>query len=500
MRLAVVLLFAVAGLAAADPPAEAVALQKHLRQVIDGAEPSVACILVSRSEHYGDFGQGPSAAQDGKLGEFRPLPTTRFVDAARRELVKRLDLAHPETVPDGYGSGVVIDDRGLVLTNYHVIGEVGKESARVVATKVYVRLPGAGRGSYADILAADPRADLAVLKMLRPPADLKPLRMGDAGQVRKGDWVVALANPYAAGFRDGSPSASWGIVSNLRRRVPGPPNPTERVKPFSQYGTLIQTDARLNLGCSGGALLNMDGELVGLTTSLAALVGGEGAGGYAIPMDANTRRMVEVLKRGEEIDYGLLGVMVNPAEKGDGHGVMIQDVSAGMPAARAGLLARDVVTAINGNPVREQDDLFLNISAALAGTEARIDVLRNGRPRTVEARLAKAPSVGRFADAVIAANRPKPVHGLRVDYASILGAGFGAPDGVLVKSLEPGSPAAKKLKDWYDRGATLIVTAVDGKPVPTPADFYRLAAGKGPVTLDVIEANGTPARKKVTLP
>jgi S1-C subfamily serine protease len=499
MRVAAVSVLAFAGLAAAGPPPEVAALQKHVHQVIDAAKPSVACVLVSRSEHYADFRQGPSAAGEGRLGEFRPPPTTRFVDAAHRELIRRLDLAHPDTVPDAYGSGVVIDDRGLVLTNYHVIGDFERDAARVFATKVYVRLPGAGRGSYADILAADPRADLAVLKMIQPPADLKPVPIGDGGKVRQGDWVVSLANPFAAGFRDGNPSASWGMVANLRRRAPGPPSEVERIKPLSQYSTLLQTDARTNLGCSGGAVLNLDGELIGLTTALAAVAGGEAAGGYAIPMDANTRKMIDVLKRGEEIDYGFLGVTVNPEDRGDGRGVLIQDAAAGMPAARAGLMGRDIVTAIDGNPVREQDDLFLNIAAALAGSEVDIEVLRNGQPKQVKVRLAKAQPTGKFADGVVAANRPKPVHGLRVDYASVLGVGSAPPEGVLVKSLEPGSPAARQLKDWADR-AQLVVTAVDGQPVPTPAEFYRLASRKASVTLDVVEVGGDSARKRVTLP
>src|SRR5262245_50137266 len=291
----VVLVLTVAA-ARAEPPPEAAALQRAVHKVIEAAEPSVACILVSRSEKYGDpLGEGPPDEARGRLGGFNP-GRHRF---APKELVNRLDLASPDTVPESYGSGVVIHESGLVLTNFHVIEK---------AKKVFVRLPGPDRASYADILAADPRADLAVLKLIRGPGDLKPIKFGDGGKVRKGDWVISLANPFAAGFRDGSPSASWGIISNLRRPAPppGPVDETKRAKPLAQYAFLIQTDARLNLGCSGGALLNLDGELIGLSTALAARTGGETAGGYAIPLDANVRKMIEVLKRGEEIEYGFL--------------------------------------------------------------------------------------------------------------------------------------------------------------------------------------------------
>src|SRR4029077_15656670 len=107
-----------------------------------------------------------------------------------RELVG-LDLSHPDHQPEAYGSGVVLDDSGLILTNAHVIRG---------ATKIYVRLPG-NRGSYADIHASDPRSDLAVLKLIDKVADLKPLKFGDGGKLRKGQFVVSVANPFAAGFR-----------------------------------------------------------------------------------------------------------------------------------------------------------------------------------------------------------------------------------------------------------------------------------------------------------
>ena len=490
----VILSLALAGVAVATPPAELVKLQKHFHEVIEAAEPSIACILVSRSEQYAHFGQGPSAARDGKLGDFRPRPVVRSMPPAERELLKRLDLANAETVPEAYGSGVVIDDSGLVLTNYHVIADI-RGDGKGMATKVYVRLPGLNRGSYADILAADPRADLAVLKMLTRPAELRAIPIGDAAKVRKGDWVIALSNPFAAGFRDGSPSAAPTFIANLRRRVPSSNEERLRAKQqLSEFPTLLQTDARLHLGSSGGALINMDGELIGLTTALAAITGTDTPGGYAIPMDANTKKMIETLKRGEEIEYGFLGVMVNPEEKGAGRGVMIQEAAPGLPAAKAGMLARDIVVSINNNPVREQDDLFLNISAAQAGSEVTIVVERAGRKKELKVRLGKSAAIAE----PIVSNRPKPVHGLRVDYATT-SIDANPPDGVLVKDLEPGSPAHKKLSADNSQYNRLIVTAVDGQPVPTPADFYRLAGGKRSVELDIDAGPGV-ARKKVTLP
>ena len=483
------LLAALAGVVRADPPAEAVALQKAVHQLIDAAEPSIACVLISRSEKYEQLGEGPTAIATGKLGEFTPGRHVKFGDGARRELVKRLDLERPDTVPEAFGSGVVIDDRGLILTNFHVIDR---------ATKIFVRLPGAARGSYADILAADGRSDLAVLKMIRPPADLKAVPFGDGGKVRKGDWVIALANPFAAGFKDGSPSASWGIISNVRRRVAGPADEVKRAKPLAQYGTLLQTDARLNLGCSGGALLNLDGKLIGLTTSLAALAGGEAAGGYAIPLDTNVKKMIEILKRGEEIEYGFLGVTVNTG--GTRGRPWVSRSATSRPVSRRPVPACSAATSLSRSTATRSASRTICSSTSP----------RRWPGRTPRSRSAAATGRGRSRPGWPSRATPSqssrptgrgPVFGLRVDYASTLSIDTNPPEGVLIREIEPGSQADKKkeLKDWADR-ARLIVVAVNGKPVPTPSDFYREAAGKGSVTLDIVDAGRESTRRTVTLP
>lgn len=482
-------LLLVASVVRADVPVEVAALQRAMHRLIDGAKPAIGCVLVSRSKKYAAFENQPTPPNPGQLGGFDAPRLMRFTDVTERDAIKRLDLANPENVPDTYGSAVVIDASGLLLTNYHVIDR---------ATKIYVRLPGQERGSYADILAGDARADLAVLKLLTPPAGLQPLKFGDGGAARDGDWIVSMANPFAAGFRDGKPSSSWGIISNVRQRVAGPTDEVKRVKPLSQYGTLLQIDARLNFGCSGGALLNMEGELIGLTTALAAVAGGETAGGYAIPLDRNFKQMINVLKRGEEIEYGFLGVSVSTDERGDGRGSRLRDVAPGTPAARAGLRADDLVVKINGFPVRDNDDLFLYIAASLAGSEAEIEYRPSGarQTKTVKVRLVKAV----HSEPTIVSQRPKPVHGLRVDYVNTQALDQRNLDGVLIKELEPGSPAEKKLKPLTDKANWLIV-AVNGNPVSTPAEFYR-EASTGNVRLDLVEIGRDidSTKQRVTLP
>jgi S1-C subfamily serine protease len=462
-------------------PGDVAALQEAVQQAIARAEPSIACVLVSRSDGYREFGEGPSG-EPGKLGGFHHPSRRGWVfpdpDPRLRQKLLALDLSNPDTVPESYGSGVVIDESGLVLTQAHVIHR---------ATKVYVRLPG-GRGSWADVHAADPRSDLAVLRLIDPVPGLRAIRIGDGGRLRKGSFVLALANPFAAGFRDGSPSASWGIVSNLRRRSPGMTSDVDRARQaLHNFGTLVQTDVRLHAGCSGGALLNLDGELVGLTTAVAALSGAETPGGFAVPMDARMRGIVEVLRRGEEVEYGFLGVFLD-IDSRPGQGAVLKAVAPGSPAQEAGLLPGDRIVRINGTPVVENDDLFLLIGAQLAGSKAVVEVAgRAGMMRhTCTVTLAKYAVPGN----PIASNRPRPRAGLRVDYASVLGQlrGGEIPRGVAVREVVPGSPA-----DRARLQPDAVITAVNDHEVKTPAEFYReMDRAAGPVDLTYLNASGNP--------
>ena len=467
--------------------ADVAALQDQIQKTIDRAEPSIACILVSRSDEYKRFETLPTDEGSGKLGRFDGSQLTRsfFPDDMSKEarelrrLAQTIDLSWPDAIPESFGSGVVIDaDNALVLTMAHVVH---------TATKLYVRLPG-GAGSWADIHAADPRSDLAVLKLLDPPPGLKAVKRGDGANLRKGQFVLCLANPYAAGFRDGSPSASWGIISNLHRRASGVTGEIERpgVKPtLHHYGTLIQTDVRLALGCSGGALLNLDGELIGLTTAQAALAGTEAPGGFAVPLDAPMKRIIDVLARGDEVEYGFLGVQFQP-EAHAGRGVTLMGVADGSPADLAGMARGDTITAINGSPVHDNDDLYLQIGICLAGGAARIEAVGiDGRPKTCTARLSKSYTPGK----AIASHRPSPRGGLRVDYASILAQRIALqhiPQGVAIREVVPDSAADKaRLQVDY------VITRVGAKPVTTPAEFYdAMTKADGPVELSVLNLEG----------
>ncbi|HET6575693.1 MAG TPA: trypsin-like peptidase domain-containing protein [Fimbriiglobus sp.] len=509
MRRGLLGLLLTAATAVAAPPPEGVrAAEDHLRKVIAAAEPSVVAIVVSHSSQYPPL-PADNRKVPGRLGGYEPPDAVRI--AGWRRLAEKpdpLDLSDPHNARDYlFGSGVVLDADGLVLTTYNLIEG---------ATKVYVRAA-SGQGYYADIHAADARSDLAVLK----PADglprgavLAPIKFadvrtrGEKPTVAKGMWVVALGHPAAAGIADGSASASWGILSNVGRRAAGPGREDQRNRALHHYNMLLQTDARVTLGCSGGALLNLDGELIGMTTPMAAVTGSETAGGFAIPFDRNYRRIVEVLRAGREVEYGFLGVQATRDPRISTDGLVLAQVVPGTPAEAANLTHGDVLTAIDGVPVGDMDDLFLHIGAALAGTKLKLTVYRNRQRRQVEVTLAKLD----HPLPRIASSRPDPVHGLRVDYSSVLlvqkqNAPRGAvapriPPGVVVRELVPGSPAEAKFKTIDEAANQWLITRVNGKPVPTPADFYREAARSptGSVSLTLVNPDDPSQEKTLRLP
>lgn len=437
---------------AQEPSALAVlsAAEEAMVDVIAKAEKSVVAIARVRKQRPGEV-----------LGyEFQTDPFGNPVGPAPGP-----DPTDPSFIPNEYGTGVVIDRRGLILTAYHVLGEDSDYYVRTHDRRVYT----------ARVRAADPRSDLAVLAI--DADNLSPVTLGDGGSLRKGQIVLALGNPYAIA-RDGQASASWGIVSNLARKSPPLDAFSESAgTTIHEYGTLIQTDIRLALGTSGGPLLNLRGEMVGLTVSLAATAGMEMKAGYAIPVDDTFRRALERLRQGREVEYGFLGIQptnLTRRELLDGkQGVRVSHVVPGTPADRFGLRQEDLVVSVNGRPIRESDDLMREVGRLPVESTARIGVERDDRPRAIRVALAKYPVRGRK---IVTAPEPQ-WRGLRVDY-STTAAAYAAPaqglaadmfaDGVVASDVEEGSPAWKA-----GLRPGMIISHVDGTPVLTPAEFHR---------------------------
>ena len=454
-------------LALADPPAEppaapgdvVAALETALADAIAKAQPAV--VAISRLKAEG----GETTAIRGRVPEPAVPPGA--------VILGNIDPLGQDFLSFDYGSGVVIGDRGEILTAYHVVAGASRLIVRAWRRQVF----------EAEIIAADPRSDLAVIapRAAANPAepDLAPVALGDATNLRAGAFLVALGNPFNAA-RDGKASASWGILSNTARRLELPLTGTlaPPARRLYHHPTLLQLDAKLNLGMSGGAVINLRGELVGLTTASADAEGFDARAGYAIPIDVLGRHIIDALRQGKEVEYGFLGISIDGAVSN-----RVQIVQPGTPAAEQGLLAGDLIVRVGTTPIADDESLTLVLSACPPGRPIPLGIQRDGQVLKKTVTLAKYPVEG----PIIATNRPAPWRGLRVDYTSLL---VGSPvdeatlaalarGGVGVIEVLPGSPGDQA---GLRRGH--IITAVADRPVRTPEEFTRAIAGRrGAVTL-----------------
>ncbi len=269
------------------------------------------------------------------------------------------------------GSGVIIDkDQGYVLTNNHVIDK---------ADKITVTLSD-GRQLNAKLLGTDPEADVAVIQI--PADNLAALKIADSGQLRVGDFVVAIGNPFGLGQ-----TVTSGIVSALGRSGLG----------IEGYEDFIQTDASINPGNSGGALVNLRGEFVGMNTAILAPNGGNVGIGFAIPSNMAVRLMESLVQHGE-VRRGLLGVttqdltadLVKAFDLKSQHGAVVSRVEAGSPAEKAGLEPGDIILAFNGQDVKSGSSQIRNAVGLLQiGDTATLDVLRGEERKTLQATIGK---------------------------------------------------------------------------------------------------------------
>jgi putative serine protease PepD len=289
------------------------------------------------------------------------------------------------------GSGVVLDTSGHVLTNNHVIAGAGSSSISVVLSD--------GSTYAATVTGADVSTDLAVLQLKSPPSGLKAATFGASSSVKVGDPVMAIGNPLGL-----SETVTTGIVSALHR-------PVTATTSSQQLGTqqtqqvvtdAIQTDAAVNPGNSGGALVDSGGRVIGITSSIASLGSSSGSSqsgsiglGFAIPADEAKQVASQLINTGT-VQHAYLGVgltdgtvTVAGAQR---QAALIGTVSPGTPAAAAGLQARDSVIAINGQTLDGADSLVAQISAHQPGTKVTLTVVRDGLSRSVSVTLAARPA------------------------------------------------------------------------------------------------------------
>jgi serine protease Do len=347
------------------------------------------------------------------------------------------------------GSGFFISPDGYAVTNNHVVERGQKVEIKADNGKTYT----------AKVIGSDPRTDIALLKA-DGPGDFPYVTFADK-LPRVGDWVLAVGNPFGLGG-----TVTAGIVSASGRDIGAGP-----------YDDFIQIDAPVNKGNSGGPTFDVDGSVIGVNTAIYSPSGGNVGIAFAIPADT-VKTVVAQLKDKGTVTRGWIGVQIQPVTDDvaeslglkEPAGALVAEPQANGPAAKAGIESGDVITAVNGSPVKDARDLAKKIGAAAPGEAVKLSVFRKGGEKSISVTLATMPN-DREAKAE-AGEREAPAAatvgqlGLSLaPAASVAGAG-GA--GVVVTNIDPAGPAAERGFKTGD-----VILEVAGKAVSTPGDVRK---------------------------
>ncbi len=280
----------------------------------------------------------------------------------------------------GLGSGVIIDKRGYILTNEHVIS--GAEIINVTLAD--------GRKFNAVLKGSDYRSDLAIIKI--EVVDLPFAELGDSDNVRAGQWAIAVGNPFGFAVQRPKPTITFGVISTLHRALP------MTASRGRAYLDLMQTDASINPGNSGGPLLNIKGQVVGINVAIFSSAGSFDGIGFAIPIN-DAKVILDKLLKGEEVLYGWLGlevqelnsVLADYFKMNKAEGVLIIQVFQNSSAAKAGLQVEDIIIKFNGKPIKNTLDFLREISKTKAKDDIKVKIVRNGLPRTLRMEMGEIP-------------------------------------------------------------------------------------------------------------
>jgi serine protease Do len=372
----------------------------------------------------------------------------------------------PEQRERSLGSGVIVNADGYVLTNNHVVA--GADDIKISL--------GDKREFKGRIVGTDPKTDIAVVKI--EAKGLPVLILGDSSKVQVGEFALAVGNPFGIGQ-----TLTMGIISATGRRG----------LDIEDYEDFIQTDAAVNPGNSGGALVNVRGELVGINTAIVSGGGGGNQGvGFAVPVNMARSVMNEISQHGK-VTRGWLGVSIQPVSPeiakafglaGQPRGALVADVTPHSPAERGGVSKGDIILELNGAPVSDSDELKLKISMIAPGTSVKLKLLRDHQERDVTVALGESPNKPETEVGSAGQAAPGPRLGMSVEQLTPqITRQLGLPSettGVVVTEVTPGGPAQEGSVQRGD-----VIQEVDRKPVATVDQFQRAIqqAGNQPVLL-----------------
>jgi serine protease Do len=314
----------------------------------------------------------PGNGQQSPFGENDPF--SRFFDDFFGDMPER------EYKQMGVGSGVIIDPQGYILTNQHVVDE---------ADKVTVTLPD-GREFKGEVKGQDSRSDLAIIKI--NAKDLPVARLGDSDNLKIGQWVVAIGNPFGMAMQNPEPTVTTGVISALHRTL------GKTMGRGRDYSDLIQTDAAINPGNSGGPLVNLKGEVVGINVAIFSTSGGYQGIGFAVPSNV-AKRIVSRLIEGKKIEYGWMGVTVQDLSEDlagyfgltDKSGALVASVLKDSPAQKAGIKKGDVIKQFDSRLINSVKDLLTLVNKTEVGRKVKVVAIRDKKETAFELVISARP-------------------------------------------------------------------------------------------------------------
>lgn len=434
------------------PPSEvqyAYDLSKSFRYAIAQVKPAVVSI---HSEQQ--LGRGGRADSSGGIQDFFRQLLPQGDDESERSLPRG-------SRRDWQGSGVIVSADGEIITNNHVI-----EHSDRLADRIRVTLDD-DRELDALVLHTDPETDIAIIK-IQGDGPFPFAKLGDSDEMAVGDWVLAIGNPFGL-----HQTVSQGIVSAIGR------TDTQVGVAIKDY---IQTTAAINLGNSGGPLINLQGEVIGLNNAIHTAPGIPANIGIGFTIPSNlVKRVITDLKEFGQVRRGYLGVILAREDQtvrlrerlGVNHGALVEDVQRGLPAERSGLRRGDLILNIDGERVRNHGDLIKMISDHLAGDTVELTVIRNGGELTFSVLLEQRPPVDELRALLAQEDSPIVRHlGLEVETLTVERAkelGFLSDvEGAVIVWVEPDGPAAEMEIQTGD-----VITEANMRRVKSPEDLTQ---------------------------